>query len=417
MFLGGVRALFDRAKVTPPEELSRRVSRLATDEQFAAFLQDNWPKSEAAADALVHAFTHGLLSRVTGRPDLIPAATAKIVEQSAANRYVGTGIQIRFDPKEELTQIVVPFRNGPARKAGAKPRDLIVEVDGAAMQGVKLTDVVERIRGDEGTEVTFTVRQPGEKETRLLKMVRAAVPFDTVVGYRRVSEDGWDYRLDPAEPIAYLRLETILPSTPVELRKLERELRDDGIKGIVLDLRMVAGVEMQPAALTADELLDGGVMWRLRGPANRVKEYRADRDCCFRDCKLVVLVDGHTRDGAEYLAAALQDNRRGAVVGEATHGEGYVSTLLHLPDGLGALRLRTGRVERAAPAKDGDEAANGWRPITPDKVVKLDDAHAAEVLSWRDAQRTFEPTAPAKKPPEDGQLAAAVEVLRKAIQK
>jgi carboxyl-terminal processing protease len=423
MFLGGVRALYEEAKTSPPADLSRKVSRLAGDDQFAAFLKDNWPKAvgdkPAAPEEMANAFLHGALTRVPGQPALISAAVAKGIQAVAANRYVGTGIQIRVNGKENLTQIVNPFANGPARKAGAKPGDLIVEVDGVSMEGIKLQEVVERIRGEEGTKVSFTVRQPGETETRLLRMTRGPVPFDTVVGYQRVAEDRWQYRVKPDEPIGYLRLDSVLPSTPSELRKLERTLLADGIKGLVLDLRFNASGEVQPAALTADELLDGGVMWRVRDAKDRIKEYRADRDCLFRDCVLVVLVDKHTRGGPEFVTAALQDNGRAVVIGEATQGEGYVTSMFPLADDEGAVQLRTGRVERATTAKGSAKGANpSWRPVTPDHVVPMETVKVEPIMVWQRNQLLPEPPADAAKtPPDDPQLAKALDIIRAALKK
>jgi carboxyl-terminal processing protease len=417
MFLGGIRALYGEG--APPADLSRKVSGLATEEQFAAFLKDHWPTAvaeNAPPSQTAETFLRGALTRVSGQPFLMSPSVAKGVEAVAANRYVGTGIQITVNAKENLTQIVNPFANGPARKAGARPGDLIMEVDGVSMEGIKLQEVVERIRGEEGTKVTFTVRQPGEKETRLLTMTRGPVPFDTVAGYQRMAEDRWQYRVKPDEPIAYLRLEQVLPSTPSELRKLERVLLADGIQAVVLDLRSSAGGDVQPAALTADELLDGGLLWRVRDAKGRVKEYRADRDCLFRGCPLAVLVDQHTRGGLEFVAAALQDNKRVVIVGEATRGEGFVTTLMHLPDDEGAVQLRTGRVERAAPAKGQESLA--WRPVTPDHAVAMDQAKAQAVMTWQHQQQLPEPPADGVNgPPDDPQLAKALEVLRAALKK
>ncbi len=423
MFLGGCRAVFTQANATPPADLSRQVSRLASDDQFRSFLKDNWPKpaSDKPVDAgqLEGAFLQGLLERVPGKPGLVSAANARVMEQLAANRYVGTGIQIGVNQQAKLTQIINPFARGPARKAGAKPGDIIVEVDGVSMEGQTIAQVVDRIRGEEGTTVTMTVRQPDTKETRVLKMTRAAVPFDTVVGYQRLAEESWQYKVKADEPFAYLRLENVLPSTPSELRKLEKTLLADGVKGVVLDLRFSGGSDVQPAALTADELLDGGLMFRVHDAQNRVKEYRADRDCLFRDCRLVVLVNEQTRGAAEFIAAALQDNGRAVVVGRPTRGDGFVETMTRLPDDLGAISLRTASVERAAPPKGLAKSSAGvWQPVEPDHLVALDPGKMPALLDWQRAQLSPEPSADAPKvPPDDPQLAKALELLREAVKK
>jgi carboxyl-terminal processing protease len=426
MLLGGAKRLFAPDQI--PSDLSRRVSKLTTEEQFTAFLREIWPTSKgdkaASTEQLEMAFLAGLLESVPDRPDFIPAKTLKATEMARANRYVGTGIQISFNRQEKLTQIMIPFAGGPARKAGAKPGDLIVEVDGVSMAGRPLPEVVDKLRGEDGTKVTMTVRQPKSKETRLLDMTRREVPFETAVGYKRTGEESWSFRVDPNLPIAYIRLPSIASSTPHELRKIERKLHDDGIQGIVLDLRFNAGGPMHEAALVADEWLDGGLICKIRDAKHHVKEYRADPDCIFRDCKMVVLVDEYTRAGAEMLAAALQDAHRAVIVGEPTMGDLYERNLVHLPDDQGAVSLRTGIVERASPSRtlgvtDVTEETAGHRGmVKPDHEVNLDRSQRAAVLKWQQDQHSPEPPAGASdKPPQDPQLAKALAVLREFLKK
>src|SRR5262249_13842514 len=160
-----------------------------------------------------------------------------VVQQISGNRYIGTGVQLRFDDKRKLVKIVVPFRRGPARKAGARPGDLIIKVNDVATKGMSLEKVVTLLRGDEGTKVTVEVRQPGAKQTRTLQMTRSVVPFDSVYGYRRASEEDWKFRPDATAPIAYLWVKAINSSTLHDLRKLERRLKAEGARALVLDLR------------------------------------------------------------------------------------------------------------------------------------------------------------------------------------
>src|SRR5262249_2804095 len=153
-----------------PHDLSRTVSAVTTPEQFEALVQRLWPKSDVKqAEAVM---IRGLLTGVSGSPRFLsPAELQPVRQQEQGELYVGTGIQVAMDPAEKLVKIVVPFRRGPARRAGAKPNDLIVEVDGVNMAGRSLQQVVQAIRGKEGTPVTLAVRQPGSAEVRTLKMV------------------------------------------------------------------------------------------------------------------------------------------------------------------------------------------------------------------------------------------------------
>ncbi len=329
------------------------------------------------------------------------------------NRYEGTGIQIRLDPKEKLAQIVVPFPGGPARKAGARPGDLIVKVNDQSMAGKTLGEYVRRLQGEAGTKVSMTVRQPGETKTRRLPMVRGVVPFTSVHGYRRTGEESWSFRLDAEAGVGYLTLTELKSSTLLELRKIEPLVREQGVKALVLDLRATLGTEIRYASLVADGFLDGGVLWRVRDVHGKVKEYRADRDCLFRDMPMAVLVDRHTGRMADLLAAAMQDRKRAVLVGEPTVRSLMVSSLVPLPEGQGALVLRTGTVERPARAEKPDVPEEY---VVPDHRVILEHKQLEDVLEWRAKQDSPEPKADAK-PPADPQLDKAVALLREELAK
>src|SRR5262249_37098208 len=131
--------------------------------------------------------------------ELIPASAARALEQTAANRYVGTGIQLGLNQVEKRPQVIIAFVGGPLRRAGGKSGDLLLEIDGTNTEGRPLSDVVDRLRGEEGSQVAVTVRQPEEKETRRLTITRGPVVFETVVGFRRLAEDRWQYRVQADE--------------------------------------------------------------------------------------------------------------------------------------------------------------------------------------------------------------------------
>jgi C-terminal peptidase prc len=410
MVLGAARGLLKAADVAPPDDLPRRAADVADEGQLRAFLREIWPGGRPGKtpedEKLEAGLLEGLLASIPGKPDLVPADILKGLEQGAANRYMGVGIQIGINEAEKVPQITIPIRRGPARRAGAKPGDLLLEVNGKNTRGAALRQVVAWVRGEAGTPVTLVVRQPGAAATRTLKMTRGVVPFETVLGFRRVGEEGWDFRIDPEAGIGYVWVESLKSSTLHELRQIERRLQAEHVRALVLDFRFSAGEGMpEHAALVADGLLDGGLMWTARGPGGEVREYRADRECLFRGWPMVVLINGMPDSAQGAIAAALQDNHRAPLVGEPTTSDGSVRTIVHLPGSGDGITVLTGRLERAAKGR-------GW-PVRPDREVPLTKGQRAAVEKWfRDKNLPELPSGTDDRPPDDPQLAAALELLR-----
>lgn len=414
MLLAAVKNLLKEAGITPPHDLSRRVSAIQTIDQAESIIeqfahQAREKKPAAAGDQSV-ALVEGLLQAVPGKSELLSTKEAKVRKQVAANRYIGTGIQITVNKKERMAQIMNPFRGGPARRAGSRPGDLIVRVDGKSTENVSLRTVVDWLRGEEGSTVVMDVRQPDSKEIRSLHVVRAPVPIQTVLGFRRASEDGWTYTVDAKNHIGYLCLLDLNSSTLHELRQAEDRLRAEGVRALVLDFRFGSSAgNMHDGELVADGLLDGGLMWRVREWQRPVKEVRADRECLFRDWPIAVLIDGSMVDNlTPAVAAAWQDNHRALLVGEATANDGMVKRMFELPYNLGEAALQTGYIERAA-------AGRSW-PLRPDHEVALNETQRKAVKEWLEEKQLSElPAGKTDQPPTDPQLTRAVELLRDAL--
>ena len=231
------------------------------------------------------------------------------------------------------------------RRAGLRPKDYILEIDGQSMEQVELHDAVRRLRGKPGTTVNLVIRRPGEAENRSIALVRA-VTFLKQVSARRLPND-----------IGYLRIpmlnEKTAPSVRAEFRKLEAA---GALRGLVLDLRNSPGgllessIELAAMFLPPDSPV---VSTEGRTPesnhawiANRdeiLKSKYARRDDwpeLMKSVPLVVLVNAGTASGVEIIAAALQDNGRAKLIGGKTFGRGTIQTVRPLgPDS--AIKLTT----------------------------------------------------------------------------
>lgn len=435
MILDGIKGLYQAAGLPAPLGLSRRVSAISTPEQLAVLLADLWPKSSArpvSARSLEEALLDGLLASVSGGAHLISAKDRRVAEQMEGNRYVGIQIALGMDDKQKRPSIAEVLEGGPADRAGAKQGDLIEKVNETDTAGMALRDVVDRLRGEDGTDVTIRVRQPRDPNARTLKMTRGQLPRSTVHGVRKRSSGGWDVQLDGSAPIGYLRISEISASTPHELRTLARQLESQGNWGLVLDLRGLGGTSVHAAVLLADSLLAGGVIGRVQ-TAQREVTYQADYDALFRTSSLAVLVDRNTSGTAEWLAAALQDNHRAIIVGlptfSATGGTppgGALQwtdtrSMVTVGDGSWSIELTTGRLERgngrpissaARDAQPGDRASLA-RAQDPDKIkTGVQPDHMVGASETGPAR--FAPPRPPRRP-NDAPNAARDEILREAV--
>ena len=288
---------------------------MSTTEQFGTLLADLWPKTTVKvlpAKKLEEALFEGLLAVVPGGAELMTAKDRRVAEQIEGNRYVGIHIALGTDDKRNQPTLMSVIERGPADRTGAKVNDVLEEVDGVPTKGMPLRDVVDRLRGDEGTDVTIKVRQPNEAKSRTMKVTRCQLPRATIEGVH-VQSDGL------SGPIGYLKIMDISASTPHDLRKVAQQLESQGARALIIDLRVRPASGVHPAVLLADCLLEQGPIGRVRTSRGETN-YQADSDALFRGWPIAVLVNMNTSGSAEWLAAALQDNHRATIIGTPTRG-------------------------------------------------------------------------------------------------
>lgn len=259
-------------------------------------------------------------------------ATPQEAAEEEGVRYgrAGLGIDIATGRSGFVVRSVLPA--SPAAQAAIHPGDVVLEIDGAPLQGADLTAVAALMRGPEGSETSITLRSAG-RLVRTIALRRAILAPPTVFAQRqgdllviRVSS----FARDTSEAMAREIIRAADASRPP--------------KGLVIDMRGNRGGLLRQAVSMAETLLSSG---RIASTAGRdplsVHEYNASGTDLWRGLPVVIVVDGRTASSAEIFAAALSDQRRAVVVGSATLGKGLVQTILPLPDG-GALSLTWSRV-------------------------------------------------------------------------
>jgi len=266
--------------------------------------------------------------------------------------YQGIGASV--SDRSGAVEIVAPFRDSPAEKAGLKAGDLILEVNGEKTDGWSDQLAVQKIRGPMGTPVILKVQHvDGTIET--LSVVRGEIEIESVFTEPQLapipgeSENTIVDRTGKAAPdIAYVNIAKFHENTINELKTKLKDLETKGYKGLIIDLRSNPGGLLSATVDVADEFLDSGTILSEVDAGGKTQKWTAKQGGAFTKIPIVVLQDRGSASGSEVLAAALRDNGRATIVGTRSFGKGTVNQLQELkncgdPKGCGALYLSVGR--------------------------------------------------------------------------
>jgi carboxyl-terminal processing protease len=228
-------------------------------------------------------------------------------------KFGGLGIRILPSP-DGFVNIVQPMAGTPAMKAGLHSGDKIIKVEGESIQSKSMSDVVDTLRGEVGTDVTITIVRPGRDVPFDVTITRGIINFPSVNSI--MMED----------QIAYISVSSFTAETAKELKKILNELSKEGMQGLILNLRNNTGGMMSSAVAVANAFLSEGNIVSTDGKLDRFdSRYDADKDIlCPMDMPLVVLVNRNSASGSEIVAGAIKDHKRGVLVGEKTFGKGVV---------------------------------------------------------------------------------------------
>ncbi|MCP4423765.1 MAG: S41 family peptidase [Chloroflexi bacterium] len=244
--------------------------------------------------------------------------------QSLQGTFGGIGAYLSR-PEEDGDIIMEPMPGNPAEAAGILSQDALLTVDGVAITAVMtVAEVADMIRGEIGTEVTLTVRHPGEDEPVEIVIERAQI-LDPSVSSRLLPQD---------ETIGYIRLSRFSGESSKEIAEAIADLTERGAEKLVLDMRHNGGGLLDAAVDIADHFLADGPILYQQSQDEGERVYEATDDTLLPDMPLVVLVDGHTASAAEIVAGALRDRERAIMVGDGdTFGKGSVQLVFDLSDG------------------------------------------------------------------------------------
>lgn len=242
-----------------------------------------------------------------------------------------TGIGAWVDSSGDLLTIVSPMPDSPAEKAGLKPGDEIIEIDGRDVTNTDPTIVLQSVLGPEGTTVVLKVQRPDPPQLLEFSIVRATITLPSIESKM----------LD--ENIAYIALFTFGETTTKDLKDALNELLPQNPVGLILDLRGNTGGYLDTAIEVVSQFIPDGVVMIEKTGTGKEITYEAIPGGKATNIPLVVLVNGGSASASEITAGAIQDRGRGKLVGTTTYGKGSVQNWVELKDNQGAVRVTIAR--------------------------------------------------------------------------
>ncbi len=360
------------------------------------------PVDEERERKLVADMIKGGLERLDPHSTYIDPDEYKQFTKTSKGKFGGIGVHVGADPqtRNQLT-VISPMPGTPAYKAGVLAGDVVLKIDGKATDQMRLNEAVDMIQGSPGQKITLTVRHEGAADPIELTMAREEIHVASVLGDLRRADDPtqWDYMLDKANKIGYIRLTNFGETTADETRQAVEQLEKEGVRGLIIDLRNNPGGLLQSAVEICDLFLEKGAIVSTRGRNHEEKTWEAKAEGTLllpaEKHPIAVLVNRFSASASEIVSACLQDHQRATVVGERSYGKGSVQNIIMMEHGTSALKLTTASYWRPSgknihrfPDRKDFEAAHidpdEWG-VKPDEgfEVPMKDTERYEYLVYR----------------------------------
>ncbi|HKK14190.1 MAG TPA: S41 family peptidase [Gammaproteobacteria bacterium] len=289
----------------------------------------------------------------TGHSVFLTPKMVRQAKEQIQGHFPGIGAEVRMENKHVV--VVAPLDGSPAQRAGLRPGDVIFKVDGKDVAGQSLDQVVGRIRGPAGSQVSLSLGRPHSDHTRTVSLTRAVIHVHSV-----------SWRMIPGTRVVDVRIATFSQGTGKELAHALENLRQAGARGLILDLRNDPGGLLNQAVSVASRFLKGGNVLLEKNAKGKIHPVPVDSGTGSAKLPMVVLINQGTASAAEIVSGALKDAGKARLVGQTTFGTGTVLHEFRLSDGS-ALMLAI--EEWLTP--DGHTI---WhKGITPDVKVALGD--------------------------------------------
>lgn len=343
---------------TPKSDYSEDIQIIRTYTDVLKLVEDNYVEP-TDPKKLLYGSLRGLLSSLDPYSTFFTPEEFKEFTSETQGEFGGLGMEVTMENNKLL--VVSPIEDTPAFKAGIKPGDWIVEIDGEPTDKMTLFQAVKKMRGKPGTKVTLTIFRKGVEKPFKVELVRDLIKVKSVK--TKELENG---------KIGYIRLTQFQENSAEEFEKALKSFKNK--EGIIIDLRNNPGGLLTSAVSIADMLLPKGkliVYTQGRDPKNKEEFYSQSEPVVDKKIPIAVIVNKGSASASEILTGALKDNNRAIIVGDTTFGKASVQTLIPLPDGSG-VKLTVAHYY----TPNGNLIMN--KGITPDIIVKVSEEEEAE---------------------------------------
>ena len=343
-------------------------------------------------EVVVSQFADGALGTLDPFSGMIWPSQWAEFRKSTQGRFVGVGIQIRTDTNGDLT-VVSPIAGGPAEAAGIRYGDVITKIDGKSAHGITENQAVEVITGAAGTPVTRTIRNMEGEEVEH-QLTRQPIDVRSVKGWKQENDGGWNWMVDPTAGIGYVRLTNFQATTASELSDAIGQMRRNGARGIILDLRYNPGGLLQSAVMVSDRFLGNASVVSTKSDRQGSQQVTLRAEAQPSDIKLplIVLINEYSASASEIVSGALKDHDAALIVGQRSFGKGSVQMLDKLGgsgDDEAYMKLTTSHYYLPSGKNiHKDEGDTEWG-VDPDVVVQMTPRQMNDSIRARQAMEVL----------------------------
>jgi carboxyl-terminal processing protease len=274
-----------------------------------------------------------MLEKLDPHSTYIPARDATLAKSELDGEFDGIGVE--FGIIRDTIYVVAPLTGGPSEKLGIQSGDKIIKVDGKTVAGTGITnrDVFDLLRGPRGSKVVVDIKRKNKEDLISYDIIRDKIPQYSINASYMVNDE-----------VGYIKVTRFGATTHEEFQKSVTELKEKGMKKLILDLQNNPGGYMGAAINIADEILNSNsLIVSQKGKLNRYNQKAyAVKPGLFEEGSVIVLINEGSASASEIVAGALQDNDRGLIVGRRSFGKGLVQMPIDLSDGA-ELRLTIAR--------------------------------------------------------------------------